>query len=109
MCREARGGKYSDRFIDELIETLKHRNPYELSDAAQYIEEMLRLHKVAPGSQQFEDFSIDQLIYVIVRLADSIKKVPPGNYDSRWSTIVGLVKKKLGPHLNLGHALGRSK
>jgi hypothetical protein len=42
-----------------------------------------------------KDITLDQFLYVVMRLADHIAKDPPPEYDGRWSTLVGLVRRQL--------------
>ena len=42
-----------------------------------------------------EDITLDQFLYVVMRLADHISKDPPPKYDGRWSTLVSLVRRQL--------------
>ena len=57
------------------------------------LEEALKLSEssVHPVS----DITLNQLIYVLIRLADQIQKDPPPAYDYRWSTLVTMIRTQL--------------
>lgn len=95
--------------IRNAYAVLQDENYWELSEASQEIEKLLVLQNEAPGSQPYECFELDHLIYIIARLFDSIQKAPPEDFDGRWSTVVSIIKRMLGPQLNLGHGLTRTR